>query len=310
MDDAILIEMREWLVMLGNHSRPEYTRIFRLAVIGSVLCGLICCTYVPARLPNVRKRCVLVAMFDLSESVKESRPRYEQIFFDKVLKPNRKKYDIKIPVNPDLIDAGDTIYLSEINTSPETDATAWVDETLPDPVLSDYYVDDSEKDLERGQKNLEEVENIKIRIGDVIKKNLKALHPDGTPLTGIIASTRNAAKIFERKGGASHKHILLLFTDGVEESKTVNFNQAGGGRPPATSEELNKIIETLKQQDLLKEGMLTGVDVYVIGATGGRGSGDTSAEFIAIKRFWEEFFKQSGANVIEYGQNLIKLSLY
>jgi hypothetical protein len=82
----------------------------------------------------------------------------------------------------------------------------------------------------------------------------------------------------------------------VEESPIANF-----ARQPVDEIAGRKLIDARRTQGLFPD--LTGVRVYVVGASGRSGE-----QMNRIQGFWRAFFSASGATVQDYGRNPAELA--
>jgi hypothetical protein len=114
----------------------------------------------------------------------------------------------------------------------------------------------------------------------------------GTPQTEILNSLNIADTIFHEE--KRHK-ILVLLSDMVQDSKEYNFD-----RTELTDVYIANVVRQRKQNNLIPN--LTGVKVYVAGA-----SADEAQKFRSIEKFWDRYFKATGADFSphRYGHSLL-----
>ena len=117
--------------------------------------------------------------------------------------------------------------------------------------------------------------------------------------TKIFDSLKLAERVFNSYPEYK-KRILVIFSDMIEESDEYNFK-----RDVLDDSKIKKIIEEQKQS---KSGLpnLTGVRVYITGATATSKGGLTTDRINAIKNFWISYYSTCGADVIDYGPTLLR----
>jgi len=115
----------------------------------------------------------------------------------------------------------------------------------------------------------------------------------GTPRTEILNSLNIADTIFHKE--KRHK-ILVILSDMIQDSKEYNFE-----RTKVTNNYISNIIRFRKKHNLVPN--LAGVKVYVAGA-----SADEARKFRSIEKFWNSYFKLSGADFSthRYGHSLLE----
>jgi hypothetical protein len=93
--------------------------------------------------------------------------------------------------------------------------------------------------------------------------------------------------------GAPHlvsDNMLVLFSDMIQESSDYNFATAAG--PDAR--EASRIVKELRKRGRIPN--LAGRKVFVNGRTG-----SSNAQVDSIGRFWLEYFRATGAELVAYG---------
>jgi hypothetical protein len=130
---------------------------------------------------------------------------------------------------------------------------------------------------------------------DKIRKQVDNLmsRKKGTPRTEILNSLNIADTIFHNE---KRKKVLVIFSDMIQDSKEYNFD-----RTKVTDAYTADIIKYRKKNKLIPN--LNGVKVYVAGA-----SADEARKFRSIERFWNNYFKVSGADYSthRYGHSLLE----
>ena len=128
-----------------------------------------------------------------------------------------------------------------------------------------------------------------------IKKQVEGLlsRKKGTPRTEILNSLNIADTIFHNE---KRDKILVVLSDMVQDSKEYNFE-----RVKVTDTYIANIIKYRKKNDLVPN--LKGVKVYVAGA-----SADEAKKFRSIEKFWNSYFKVTGADFSthRYGHSLLE----
>ena len=176
--------------------------------------------------------------------------------------------------------AGDRIVIGTITGRSYIDFKPVVDAEIPKQSLWVNRIS-YEQNLAKTQKNI-----IKQVEGLLSQKK-------GTPRTEILNSLNVADTIFHNE--KRHK-ILVILSDMVQDSKEYNFE-----RTKVTDTYISNIIRFRKKNNLVPN--LTGVKVYVAGA-----SADEARKFRSIEKFWNSYFKVSGADFSKhrYGHSLLE----
>lgn len=110
--------------------------------------------------------------------------------------------------------------------------------------------------------------------------------------TEILSSLQVAERVLS--SFPQKKKVLVIFSDMVEESSTANFAAS-----VPTDNQIKNIITSQKKKLLVPS--LKGVNVYCIGATAKR-----TEDYNSIRKFWLTFFKETGAELKDYGAALIR----
>lgn len=110
--------------------------------------------------------------------------------------------------------------------------------------------------------------------------------------TEILSSLQVAERVF--KSFKQPRKVLVIFSDMIEESSIANFAIS----TPLESQ-TKSIVSTQKTKSLLPN--LQDVTVYCVGATAKQ-----TDDYNSIRKFWMTYFKETGANLKDYGAALIK----
>ena len=133
------------------------------------------------------------------------------------------------------------------------------------------------------------------RTKENIKKQVEGLlsRKKGTPRTEILNSLNIADTLLHKE---KRQKILVVLSDMVQDSKEYNFD-----RVKVTDAYISSIIKHRQKNNLVPN--LKGVKVYVAGA-----SADEAKKFRSIERFWDSYFKVSGADFSthRYGHSLLE----
>ncbi len=115
----------------------------------------------------------------------------------------------------------------------------------------------------------------------------------GTPRTEILNSLNIADTIFHNE---KRQKVLVILSDMVQDSKEYNFD-----RVKVTDAYIANIIKYRQKNNLVPN--LKGVKVYVAGA-----SADEATKFRSIEKFWNSYFKVTGADFSthRYGHSLLE----
>jgi hypothetical protein len=128
-----------------------------------------------------------------------------------------------------------------------------------------------------------------------IKKQVEGLlsRKKGTPRTEILNSLNIADTLLHKE---KRQKILVVLSDMVQDSKEYKFD-----RVKVTDAYISSIIKYRQKNNLVPN--LKGVKVYVAGA-----SADEAKKFRSIEKFWNSYFKVSGADFSthRYGHSLLE----
>jgi hypothetical protein len=121
---------------------------------------------------------------------------------------------------------------------------------------------------------------------DVVRKNVEKFLKETAkaPWTEIMAGLANADKVIDQH--SSHRPILIVFSDMIEESRRYNF-----AKKLPTARRRLQILETERATNRLPD--LTGVRVHVVAPM----SGGDSEKFLRLQDFWMAYFKAANAKL-------------
>lgn len=111
--------------------------------------------------------------------------------------------------------------------------------------------------------------------------------------TDILSSLVLASNILQRY--PNRKRLLLIFSDMIEDSESYNFEKIR-----LHDQKIKEILENEKNRGNIAD--LGGVRIYAVGA-----QAKTMEKYNSIKRFWIEYFKYSGAELVEYSSSFLGL---
>lgn len=111
--------------------------------------------------------------------------------------------------------------------------------------------------------------------------------------TDILSSLVLASNILHRY--PDRKQLLIIFSDMIEDSESYNFEKI-----KLQDQKIKEILENEKNLENIPD--LGGVRIYAIGA-----QARTMEKYNSIKRFWIEYFKYSGAELVEYSSSFLGL---
>lgn len=178
-------------------------------------------------------------------------------------------------------------------------ATPVVAGELAAPVTEEDRPDLSVRRLERLDRCLaREEKKIVSQMNDALEEATSASSSTFAN-SEILASLDQLAEPV-RKSQARNK-LVLVVSDLLEHSSTTSFYRNKQVRPIDAQAELQKA----KQNGLVAE--LDGADVAVVGAgllspESGRDATRDTAALQSLRNFWEAWFEESGAEVVQYGQ--------
>lgn len=122
------------------------------------------------------------------------------------------------------------------------------------------------------------------------------LGSDGRPKiikTDILSSLVLASEIFKRY--PEKRRILFIFSDMIEDSESYNFEKLN-----LNGNKIKEIIEKEKSENRIPN--LTGIRIYVTGA-----QARSQEKYNSIKKFWIEYLKETGAELVDYGSSFLGL---
>lgn len=105
----------------------------------------------------------------------------------------------------------------------------------------------------------------------------------------ILGALNIAQDVFQAYPDVSTKY-LVIFSDMIENSPRYKFTNAN--LAPA---EVEAFVAKEREREELPD--LDGVEIYIIGAGGTRGSDTNPARLVAVKRFWLTYFDAAGASL-------------
>ena len=109
--------------------------------------------------------------------------------------------------------------------------------------------------------------------------------------TRIVEGLAALNPVFANARRQQRQVELLLLTDGLEDSSVARFDTMRWNASDA-----GRLMKKVREQQLLVE--IRG-NVYVIG-----GGGSTIALTQGAQQFWTEYFRASGATLVQYGRTL------
>ncbi len=117
------------------------------------------------------------------------------------------------------------------------------------------------------------------------------------PRTEIISAVVASASRFEDDPADADK-VLVILSTGFEQSGVLNMGDAS----LSLRAETPAILASLRHRDLVPN--LAGVRVCMAGITAGaNGWADTNAA-LAIKTFWDDYFRATGARLIDFSPTI------
>lgn len=111
--------------------------------------------------------------------------------------------------------------------------------------------------------------------------------------TDIMSSLVLASNILRRYH--NKRNILVVFSDMIEDSESYNFESVN-----LTDRRIQDILAKEKKEGKLPD--LKGIHVYATGA-----QARTLEKYNTIKKFWCEYFKETGAELVEYTSTFLGL---
>lgn len=220
---------------------------------------------------------VVMALFDLSQSTQNP--------------AIRQKYRDSFQRILDKVGAGDVIVADLITDDPLSQSSFPINE----PIEAFNPGTDNPMLVKKKQEEFDD--QLKVRRGQLATKAQTLLNDQTrrSNKTKILDAMRLAERVF--KTYQRPKKVLVIFSDMIEDSDFRNFQTQ-----PPTDADTTQLLEREKKAGTLPD--LTGVKVYVIGAAGSQAS---SAVYTAIEKFWLQYFKQAGADLVKerYGAALL-----
>ena len=122
-------------------------------------------------------------------------------------------------------------------------------------------------------------------------------HRAGHPQTEIITAIVESAERFKDDPPEMDK-VLIILSTGFEQSGSVNMGDASLSLRAATP----SILRSLHSRDLIPD--LSGVKVCMAGITAGSNQWADANASLAIKSFWEAYFRAAGARLIDFSPTL------
>ena len=117
--------------------------------------------------------------------------------------------------------------------------------------------------------------------------------------TRILDSLRIAERVLD--GCGKHRKVLVIFSDGMEQSEDYDFTNMA-----LNEEDVKRIIQTERDRGGLPD--LSGVRVYIAGASAARIGGIPSKKILAVEDFWLRYLRACGADLSKnrYGSSLLQ----
>lgn len=214
----------------------------------------------------------ILVFVDFSGTAQYSRDYYKEVVQKMVMKLDR---------------GGDKIVVNQISDKTWSDAKPLLQsEPFPKPAP-----------LENPLVYKKKKEEFQARLQTELKATCDAIDKGSiSPYTDIINAFMVAANIFSRKTQC----ILVLLSDMLQDS-IIAGTRWNFERDRIDSAYCSTLISTLKKYQLIPN--LDGVVVYVGGAKSAEQDA-TDERAIEVRRFWELYIKETGADLKEYGQYL------
>jgi hypothetical protein len=178
------------------------------------------------------------------------------------------------------LSAGDRLLIAPIHDKTLTEFRPLVQATLP---ARPEFVGWRDNVL-KYNRHLKEVEAQVLGLKHKLKTEVAAVlaRPHASPYTDIVSSLLIAQKLFHNE---ARRKVLILMSDMIEDTPEHNFEKIAWN--PSVVE---KLLAELEAKGLIAK--LPGVCVYVSGA-----SAKTAARAEEISRFWEAYFRRTGADL-------------
>jgi hypothetical protein len=187
--------------------------------------------------------------------------------------------EIQTQIIPSL-SAGDRLLIAPIHDKTLTEFRPLVQATLPARPEFVGWRDN----VMKYNRHLKEVESQVLGLQDRLKTEVAEVlaRPYASPYTDIVSSLSIAQKLFHNE---ARRKVLVLMSDMIEDTPEHNFEKIAWS-PSA----VEKLLAELEANALIAK--LPGVCVYVSGA-----SAKTAARAEDIGRFWEAYFRRTGADL-------------
>lgn len=219
-----------------------------------------------------RETKTVMVLFDVSGSTVKERNAYITAFEEKILPK---------------ITHGDVIVADKITQASISLSELFVNKSfpsfLPDIMKNPRQVKREQEEADKRLKGEKE------KIITTVRENILQ---GAAPYTDILSAMHTAERVFNSY--PRDKKILVIFSDMVLETKNYNF----------TSDSISdtRIQEIISNEQFNKQlPNLSGVKVYVVGAT----AGNNNDRYWSIQNFWNIYFQECGANLSSYGKKLI-----
>jgi hypothetical protein len=178
------------------------------------------------------------------------------------------------------LSAGDRLLIAAIHDKTLTEFRPLVQAVLPAKPEFSGWRDNVLKHTRRVQEVEAQVIGVKNKtitdVGEVLSRRY------ASPYTDIFSSLLIAQKLFHDE---ARRKVLVLMSDMIEDTPDYNFEKIAWS--PAT---VDKLLAELEAKALIAK--LPGVCVYVSGA-----SARTAARAEEISRFWQAYFRRTGADL-------------
>jgi hypothetical protein len=187
--------------------------------------------------------------------------------------------EIETEIVPSL-SAGDRLLIAPIHDKTLTEFRPLVQATLP---ARPEFIGWRDNVL-KYNRHLKEVEAQVLELKDKLKTEVAEVlaRPYASPHTDIFSSLLIAQKLFHNE---ARRKVLIFMSDMIEDTPEHNFERIAWS-PSA----VEKLLAELEGNGLIAK--LPGVCVYVTGA-----SAKTAARAEDIGRFWEAYFRRTGADL-------------
>jgi len=219
-----------------------------------------------------KKNKLIVVLLDLSEST--NKPEIRKLYVNSFVKILDK------------ITHGDALFVAPITEKSMLEPNFIIEEKRIVPLDLSFNVNLLEKKkIER--KKRDELKKKKEEIKNQVTNIL--INPKRKILKTDILSSLNMVdeRIFRVADYKNFNKMLIIMSDMIEDSYSYNFENED-----LTSEKIKSIINQRKRDGLIPN--LQGVKVYVVGA-----QARTLKKFLQIKDFWMNYFKETGAILLE-----------